>query len=551
MRSRDDSEAESFSLEALLREPEQLPALSPCNITCGAGVDVRRWIALIAQRGKLGLSLEEACERAWRIIVEANPFPAITGRICPHPCEEGCERNAKDGGIAVNAMERYLGDWALERGLRLSRLPGESWPESVAAVGAGPAGLSFAYQMARRGYRVTVHESGSQPGGMLLRGIPGYRLPERVLMAEIDRIVDLGVELCLGSRAGLDVSLARLRETHDAVFLGIGAQVGRLLDIAGEDGPGCLTGTEYLRRYNDGQPPELGGRVAVVGGGNTAIDTARATRRAGSCVTLLYRRTREEMPAIAGEVDDALAEGVELVELVAPVAILRDAGDVRGIRLRRMRLGTPDASGRRRPEPIPGSEHELCIDSVIAAVSQEPDWEGLDELRPDGGWMPADGRGAVADGVWAGGDVRGLGIAGFAIAQGRLAAESVHSRLRGVSVPAQPESGSAEAARVNISLYESRPRAEVPHLPPAERLARPEAEVVGSLDEESFLHEASRCLSCGSCFDCQHCWMYCNTRAFTRLEDVAPGAYFALDLGRCEGCGKCVEVCPCGFLSVR
>jgi NADPH-dependent glutamate synthase beta subunit-like oxidoreductase/ferredoxin len=541
---------ESFSLAEILRHPEQLTKLAPCQSGCAAGTDVRGWIAVIAQRNQLGLDLDEACERAWRCLVETNPFPATTGRICPHPCEAGCNRSEKEGAVAVQALERYLGDWALARGLRLARLGEETRAESVGVVGGGPAGLSFSYQMARRGYPVTVYEQESQAGGMLLRGIPAYRLPESVLAAEIQRIVDLGVELRLGARAGVDFPLTQLRERHDAIFLGIGAQVGRRLDLAGEEGEGCLTGTAYLRAVNDGRAPRLGERVAVVGGGNTAVDAARAARRGGSRVTLLYRRTRGEMPAVAGEVDEALEEGVELVELVAPVAVLREAGGLRGLRLQRMRLGTPDPSGRRRPEPIPGSEHELAVDAVIAAVSQEPDWEGLDGLRPAGGWIPADGYGVVADGVWAGGDARGLGIAGLAISQGRLAAESVHARLRGLPDPAQAESGSRPLAQVRAAFYETLPRTDVPHLPPAERLARPDAEVVATVDEASFLREASRCLSCGSCFGCQHCWMYCNPGGYTRIDEVAPGTYFALDLGACEGCGKCIEVCPCGFLSV-
>lgn len=550
MMARGDTQPGPFSLAEMLRRPIQLASPSPCQTSCVAGANVREWIAVVAQSEKLGFDRDEAFERAWRILVEVNPFPATTGRICPAPCEASCNRVSKDGGVAVNAMERFLGDWALERALRLPRLGTERFPESIGVVGAGPAGLSFAYQMARRGYRVTVHERESRPGGMLLRGIPAYRLPDRVLMAEIDRIVDLGVQIRLGSRAGVDVPLSQLREVHDALFLGIGAQRARALGIPGEEGPGCLNGIDYLRRFNEGRAPELGPRVAVVGGGNTAVDVARAARRLGCEVKLLYRRTRMEMPAIAAGVDAALEEGVELMELVVPLAVLREAGRVHGVRLLRARLAEVDASKRRRSEPIPGSEHVLRVDAVIAAVSQEPDWQGLEALHPERGWMSADRLGAVTDDVWAGGDARGLGIAGMAIFQGRRAAEAVHARLRDLSPPAMPETVPLATPRVKLPLYETRRRAEPSELRPAERLAQPEAEAVGALDDDMMLGEASRCFSCGACFGCQRCWMYCIPGGYTPLDEVAPGAYFALDLGRCMGCGKCIELCPSGFLTL-
>lgn len=551
MMARDDAQPGPFSLADMLRRPIQFASPSPCQTSCVVGANVREWIAVIAQSEKLGLNREEAFERAWRIIVEVNPFPATTGRICPAPCEVSCSRVPKDGGVAVHAMERFLGDWALERGLRLRHLGAERFPESIGVIGAGPAGLSFAYQMARRGYPVTVHERESRPGGMLLRGIPAYRLPDGVLMAEIDRIIDLGVQIRLGSRAGVDIPLSQLREIHDALFLGIGAQVPRRLGIPGEEGPGCLSGIDYLRRFREGHAPELGRTVAVVGGGNTAVDVARAARRAGCEVKLLYRRTREAMPAIPAEVDAALEEGVALMELVVPLAVLREAGRVRGVRLVRARLAEVDASMRRRSEPIPESEHVLRVDAVIAAVSQEPDWEGLEALHPGRGRMLADRLGAVADDVWAGGDARGLGIAGMAIFQGRRAAEAVHARLRGLSPPAMSEAVPPAPPRVRLALYETRRRAEVSVLRPAQRLSQPEAEVVGTLDDDMTFGEASRCLSCGSCFGCQRCWMYCQPGGYTPLDEVAPGAYFALDLARCEGCGKCIELCPCGFLALR
>jgi NADPH-dependent glutamate synthase beta subunit-like oxidoreductase len=305
--------------------PQQVEKSAPCQGGCANCGDIRGWIGAVAQREKTGLSRAEAYEQAWRIITDVNPFPATLGRICPHPCENHCNRSELDEPLAINAMERFLGDFAIRSGLPLGRdgeAPREEW---IGVVGAGPSGLSFAYQMARRGYRVTVYDAREKVGGMLRYGVPDYRLPQDVLDAEIQKILDLGVELNLGVEVGTDISLEELRDRHSAVYLGIGAQSGQALRIPGGDGAGVWLGTEYLARINCGEPVETGDRVIVVGGGNTAIDAARCVRRAGANVTILYRRSREEMPAIAQEIDDAIDEGAELVLLATPVAVQRRA----------------------------------------------------------------------------------------------------------------------------------------------------------------------------------------------------------------------------------
>jgi formate dehydrogenase major subunit len=337
-------------------QPKQLERLPPCKANCPSGADIRGWVTTIAQRKRIGLSDEEAYTAAWKKIVSVNPFPAVMGRICPHPCESGCNRLEKDGALAVNQLERFIGDWALERGLKHELLEPEPKPESIGVIGAGPAGLSFAYQMARRGYSTTVYERYPKPGGMLRYGIPVYRLPKEILDAEIQRIVDLGVELELDTRIGRDIAAGDLQGRHQALFLGIGAHKGLQLRVPGETGPGVWTGTDYLSRINQGEKIHLGERVVVIGGGDTAIDAARAARRGGSAVTLLYRRTRREMPAIDSEVEEALQEGIQLEYLAAPVEIFRGDHDLpRSLLVQRMKLGVPDASGRRRPIPIEGS----------------------------------------------------------------------------------------------------------------------------------------------------------------------------------------------------
>lgn len=537
--------------------PGQQEKTAPCQTGCPNCGDIRRWIGTVAQRAKTGLSREEAYTRAWRTIVDVNPFPSVLGRVCPHPCEEHCNRGELDEPLAINAMERFLGDWAIDTGVSLERLEEGPRDEWIGVVGAGPSGLSFAYQMARRGYRVTVYEGRERAGGMLRYGIPDYRLPPEVLDAEIGRILELGVDLKLNTRVGRDITVEELKASHATVYLGIGAQMGRGLGVPGEQGSSVFTGTDYLARVNCGEQVALGDRVVVVGGGNTAVDAARTARRGGSEVTILYRRSRLEMPAIPEEVEDALEEGVELVLLAAPVRIARlPDGKLTGLVACRMELGEPDGSGRRRPVPIAGSDYPIRADSVLAAVSQAPVLEGFEALDHDGGWLRTDSGGLAGDGFLAGGDALGLGIAGNAIVQGRRAAEELHARLRGLS-PDGVKADRWSAGRPGIGpdrvMLDSKPAmraARPPKLGGNQRIAAGNVEVTATITEEEFLAEVSRCFSCGSCFGCERCSMFCTPGCFTRLEEVRPGTYFTLSLDHCEECGKCVEVCPCGFLEV-
>jgi len=532
-------------------QPTQSHQRAPCQEGCPNCGDIRGWIGTIAQHSKLGLSREEAFSQAWGIIADVNPFPAVLGRVCPHPCETHCNRGDLDAPLSINAMERFLGDWGIRHELALHRLSEETHSEWVGAIGAGPSGLSFAYQMARRGYRVTVYESHEKAGGMLRYGIPDYRLPQKVLDAEIQRILDMGVDLQLGCVVGRDVSLDDLRQRHDALYLGIGAQKGRRLGIPGEDGSGVWSGTDYLDRVNSGENIDLGGSVVVVGGGNTAIDAARTARRTGADVRILYRRSRDEMPAFAPEVEDALQEGVDIDFLAAPVRLEREGRRLISLIAQRMELGEPDASGRRRPVPLTDSEFGLRVDAVVSAVSQEPVWEGLDSLALDRGWLITDEAGAVDDVVWAGGDVLGLGIAGDAIVHGRTAAEAIDHRLQGMPVDLPDPRPVVGSDRIVFDYHDKTPPALPMHLGPAARLTDPMAEVTLGITEEQVVEEASRCFSCGDCFGCQQCWMFCTPGCFTRVEEAGRGVYFTISLDACESCGKCIEVCPCGFLDVN
>lgn len=532
------------------RQEEKLP---PCQGNCPSGTDIRGWINIIAQRDKNGLSKADAFALAWRRLVEFTPLPSVVGRVCPHTCESECNRRDKEGALSIQCMERFIGDWALEAGLDLPILGTEGKGESIGVIGSGPAGLSFAYQMARRGYRVTIYEQHEEPGGMLRYGIPAYRLPRDILRGEIDRILRLGVELRLGVRVGREISAESLRSRHRALFLAIGADKPQRLNIPGDQGARVLAGTAFMYRINQGHSVDVGESVVVVGGGNTAIDAARAARRRGARVTMLYRRTRLEMPAIAEEIDDALNEGVHIEYLAAPLEIREGDGGLGTVVVQRMRLGEPDASGRAKPVPLPGETFDIPASLVIPAVSQEAEWGGLLGLLGEDseGRPKAAPDGHLAGDMWSGGDALGLGTVTQAIGQGRRAAEALHAALRGQPAAARDGRRWTSASFLHVDHYAEKGRLAQAHRPVGEWLSEPDREIKLPIDETQFLAEASRCLSCGNCFGCQLCWMYCNASAFVPRKETSPGFHFELDPTRCEGCGKCIELCPAGYLSPR
>jgi len=517
---------------------QQLEKRPPCQVECPNSGNVRGWLGIIAQRDKHGLSLEQAYDRAWKELAQRNPFPATIGRICPHPCESRCTRSDKDGAVSINAMERFLGDWAIDRKLSLPRVDGQSYTESIGVIGSGPAGLSFAYQMARRGYKVTIYERGIQPGGMLREVIPDYRLPRKMLDAEIERLLELDIAVIRGVELGKDLTLQELRKRHDILFLGMGAQGARRLGIPGESGPGVMAGIDYLRRRKLGMKTGLGDKVVVIGGGNTAIDAARSAIRDGATVTVLYRRTRKEMPAAAHEVDDAGIEGVHFTFRSVPTRVLREGEGVIGIEYQLRQAG----------EPV--EIRQLAADSIIVAISQEPDWQELNLTGDGDKWLHTEEDGRLADDLWAGGDDRGPGIASRSVAQGRIAAEAAHARLRGESRP-QLAVRPVDSGMVRADYYEGQDPGERARRPQNQWLEQPEEEIDLTISSEEACQEAARCMSCGLCFDCHQCVMYCNAGGYFPVQVAEPGRYFSLALDLCEGCGKCIELCPCGYLEAR
>ncbi len=546
-----ETRGETSAIPEFRTRAQQREKAPPCQLQCPNSGDVRGWIGVIAQHEKNNLTLDEAYDRAWMMIAERNPLPATISRICPHPCEDQCSRRDKDGAVSINALERFLGDWGLSRALKLPPAEPEVRSESVGVVGSGPAGLSFAYQMARRGYDVCIYEQQDAPGGMLRHAIPDYRLPREILDAEIGRLLGLGITLLSDTNVGAASDFDELRERHSLVFLGVGAQAARSLGIPGERATGVVSGIDYLRHRKE-QPGSLSGlNVVVIGGGNTAIDAARCAVRDGASATVIYRRSEAEMPAAVHEVDDAKTEGVEFRFLLAPTRIESENDLVEYVEVQQMRLGEPDEQGRRRPLPVPGAVEEIAADRVIVAVAQEPDWHGMEDVAAVVGESAAGTAGKLGDRLWTGGDNCGAGIAGAAIAQGRLAAEAAHAEICGRPVQEWVRPESVIPGSVRSDYYNARAPLHRPRRHEDEWLADPEAEINRTIGYEQAFEEAKRCMSCGLCFDCQQCFMYCNGAGFTRLEETGPGRYFALALDACEGCGKCIEICPCGYLEAR
>ena len=524
--------------------PKYAEKTPPCMLHCPVGTDIRGWITTIAQAEAYGQTNEQAVELAWRNITGVNPFPAVFGRICPYPCETACNRKDKDGAVAINAIERFVGDSGISHGWKLAKISDEEHGEKIAVIGSGPAGLSCAYQLARRGYPVTVFEAFRRPGGMLRYGIPTYRLPREVLDAEIAKILDLGVELKCGVVVGKDIRLEELRREFRAIFVGIGAHKGLRLGVKGEDAGNVYTGAEFLNRVNSGDAADVGGRVVVVGGGDTAIDAARVCRRLGADVTIVYRRTRAEMPAIEREVNGALEEGVTIEFLAAPTEVLRSNGTAHGLRCIRMELGEPDASGRPRPVPVAGSEFDIEASTIIAAVSQEPDFGRISELREKKQWLQTDEWGATREpGIYAGGDELELALAATAINQGRLAAQAIEAHLRGGD-PVKPLVY-PEARNVISDWHMETERHQRQRLPVEQRVM--DAEIERGLEESEAIGEAQRCMSCGLCMDCESCWTYCVNNCFVRLPK---GEHYSIKPELCNGCKKCAEGCPTGYLEL-
>jgi 2-oxoacid:acceptor oxidoreductase delta subunit (pyruvate/2-ketoisovalerate family) len=508
--------------------PEYLDRLPPCNNACPAGENIQGWL-FHAESGDY--------EAAWRSLVQNNPLPAVMGRVCYHPCEGACNRTQLDAAVGINSVERFLGDEAIKRGWKFDAIAAPSG-KRVLVVGAGPSGLSAAYHLARLGHSVAIHEAGPLAGGMMRFGIPKYRLPREVLEAEVQRILGLGVELKLNTKVD-DVLAAMKAGGFDAVFLAVGAHIAKRAYIPAGEAAKIMDAVQVLRGMEGEEKPLLGRRVVVYGGGNTAIDVARTAKRLGAEEAMIvYRRTREKMPAHDFEVQEALEEGV----LIKWLSTIKQAGES-SITVEKMEL---DAKGV--PQPT-GEMETLEADSVVLALGQDVDLSLLERVPgleiTDGVVKVGPNMMTAHPGVFAGGDmVPAERTVTVAIGHGKKAARHIDAWLRGGVYDPGPKHELAAFEKLNAWYYSDAPKTVRPVLELARRTSSFD-EVVKGLDETTALFEARRCLSCGNCFECDNCYGVCPDNAVVKL---GPGNRFRFNYDYCKGCGICAAECPCGAI---
>lgn len=506
-----------------VEKPEYVHRMPPCNNACPAGENIQNWL-YIAEDGSY--------EAAWRALVEENPFPAIMGRVCYHPCQSVCNRAELDEAVGINSVERFLGDHAIEKGWSI---PGPSVESGlkVLVIGAGPAGLSAAYHLRRLGHGVTVRDATHAPGGMMRYGIPKYRLPREILDAEIARVKDMGVVFEMNTRVD-DVHEA-LNEGFHAVFLAIGAQLSKRAYIPASEAARILDAIKVLHDVEDGNQPLLGRTVVVYGGGNTAMDVARTAKRLGAEEAIIvYRRTRDKAPANDEEITEALEEGI----LVKWLSTVKHAGD-KHLEIEKMAL---DENGF--PQPT-GEFETLEADSLILALGQEVDFSLLGnsaDLDTKDGTMPVDATMMTSHpGIFAGGDmIPAERTVTTGVGHGKKAARNIDAWLRKTTYEKIENNDLVTFDQLNTWYYTDAPHVVRERLE-ATRRAKDFSEVVKGLDESNALYEARRCMSCGNCFECDNCFGVCPDNAIIKL---GPGNGFEINLDYCKGCGICVSECP-------
>ena len=508
------------------RRPAYVDFLPPCNDACPAGENIQAWLALAQNK---------EYEAAWRELVRNNPMPSIHGRVCYHPCEDVCNRAFTDSPVSIHAVERFLGDLALENDWQFEK-PSQKTSKRILIVGAGPSGLSAAYQLIRLGHSVEICEAGPVAGGMIHFGIPAYRMPRDELQAEIKRIENLGVKISLNHRVD-DVLEEKTAGKFDAVFIAVGAHISKKIDIPNRDAGKILDAVSFLSQANDGEPPKLGRRVAIYGGGNTAMDAARTAKRLGATeAMIIYRRDRSSMPAHDFEADEALEEGITINWLRTIKEIDRSTFKVEVMKL--------DDNGR--PQPT-GEYEELEADSLILAVGQDTDTAFLEsvpgvEFQSDHTVVVDANMMTGHAGIFAGGDMvpsdRSVTIA---VGHGKQAARHIDAYLNQTSYQRAPRNALVGHEKLQLWYRTNAPQVEQNRLPLEERADGFE-EILHNLKEPEAQFEAARCLSCGNCFECDGCYGACPEDAIIKL---GPGNRYKFDFDKCTGCAVCYEQCPC------
>ena len=613
---------EIFNADASHKCPTYVHRTPPCQGSCPSGEDIRGWL-------NIARGIEKAPgdtpwqEYAFSRVTDANPFPAIMGRVCPAPCEDGCNRNEVEDHVGINAVEQFIGDYGLENKLTLHPA-GKDTGKKVAIVGSGVAGLACAYHLRRKGHACTIIEAQEKLGGMMRYGIPGYRVPDEVLDGEIQRILDLGVEVRNNTKVGVDISFEDLQKDFDAVFVGLGAQSGAALPVPGGDAPNCISGVAFLRAFNEGRLKHTSARVLVVGGGDTSMDVAAVARRLGHItherehdrpenivlghtahdaatvalrqgadVTLVSWEALEDMPATKMEVQHVTREGVKIFASVLPVKVITDdEGRATAIRMTDVDWSTG------KSVVVEGTERDIECDLIVSAIGQAGDLTGFEELDNGRGLVDADGFYRVKDhpGIFAGGDITKPHLLTTAIGHGSIAAEGVDKYLMGEEQSRRPkvdvhhfslleklretdhapsayqhiQDSGTDTADFAIHNYEDRSSVEIVpsdelflgHFKYEERHIRKEHDitdesVLGSfgeriegLSEEEAQQEADRCMSCGMCFECDNCVIFCPQDAIFRVKktDATMGRYVDTDYTKCIGCHICEDVCPSGYI---
>jgi NADPH-dependent glutamate synthase beta subunit-like oxidoreductase len=508
------------------RRPVYVDLLPPCNAGCPAGENIQAWLAH-TQAGRH--------EQAWRELVADNPFPAIHGRVCYHPCESVCNRANLDSAVSIHAVERFLGDLALEQGWAFDPPRPVPGAKRVLVIGAGPSGLSAAYHLARRGHEVEIRDAGAVPGGMMRYGIPAYRMPRDILDGELDRIAALGVRMTCDHRVE-DLEAERREGGFDAVFVAVGAHLSKRVDIPARDTGRIVDAVSFLRSVASGEQPVIGRRVAVYGGGNTAMDAARVARRMGADEALIvYRRTRAQMPAHEEEAADAEREGVRINWLQTITAF-----DGPELQVELMEL---DESGY--PQPT-GKFETLAADTVILALGQETDTAFLHavpgvEFERDGTVIVSPSLMTGSPGVFAGGDmVPSERTVTIGVGHGKKAARHIDAWLQGAAATSRPKHDVATFDMLHLWFFGDAERRQQPELAPEERVEGFD-EVTGGLSLDQATYESRRCLSCGNCTECDGCLGACPEEAVIKL---GVGHGYIYDYDRCTGCAACYEQCP-------
>ena len=613
--------------------PTYVHQTPPCQGSCPSGEDIRGWLNIVRGIEKPAGDMAWQ-EYAFRRSTDANPFPAIMGRVCPAPCEDGCNRNEVEDRVGINAVEQFIGDNALQEGYAFKA--GEETGKSIGIIGGGPCGLAAAYQLRRMGHACTVYDDHEELGGMMFYGIPGYRTPRNVLGGEINRIVEMGVEVKTKTRVGTDITLDELENKHDAVLFAIGAQTGRGLPIPNADAPNCISGVAFLSAFNQGRLQAVSGKVVVIGGGDTSIDVVSVARRLGNIsnvaekdrpeavvlghtahdvvdiankegadVMLISRQPIENMSAAQHEIDDATREGVQIQGSLNPVEVILDEnGRAKALRVAKMSY----ESGK--GEVLEGTEYDIEADLIVSAIGQTGDFTGMEGFANDRGLVDADKHFQIPNkpGFFAAGDIVRPHLLTTVIGQASVVAETIDHYFKNEEMRKRPKvdvhhfnllnklreaglepekfnpEGDAKTRGIDrgrrgtsddefaIHNYEDRSAHQIipadklflghfqyeprhkreETVPSAEEVLGHFEERVAGLSEEQTIEEAKRCMSCGMCFECDNCVIFCPQDAVFKVkkDKHTLGRYVDTDYDRCVGCHICADVCPTGYIQM-